>query len=74
MKISSPISMEMISYFIGVGFRESEHFTKNGILYVQNNDIILNGAVGSNTLSVKCKTDNCENSLNELEKILSNFG
>ena len=35
MKISSPISMEMISYFIGVGFRESEHFTKNGILYVE---------------------------------------
>jgi hypothetical protein len=73
-KIDRPISKEIISYLAGFGFRESEHFTQNGILYVQNDDITLNGAMGSNTISVKCRSSNCENSLDELEKILLNFG
>ena len=73
LKLDSYISTHLISYLTNFGFKESEHFTKNGIMYIQNKSVILSGAFGANTLSVKCKSSDCADQLDELEKILANM-
>jgi len=42
-------------------------------MYIQNKSVILSGAFGANTLSVKCKSSDCADQLDELEKILANM-
>lgn len=73
LKLDGSISSDMIAHFCNYGFKESGHFTKNGILYLQNENVVLSGAIGSNTISVKCKSNNCLEYLNEIEKILENI-
>jgi|TARA_R110000868_G_scaffold99024_3_gene272628 hypothetical protein len=69
-KVSPAISKEFQSQLINLGFVESAHFTKAGILYVDNLDFIVSGPFGTNKLQVKCKKKNCEQALNNFEALL----
>lgn len=66
-KIDRPIDTNLIAAFVALGFVESEHFTKAGILYVDNMDFIVTGPIGSNRLQVKCRRSDCDQKLNDFQ-------
>jgi hypothetical protein len=70
-KTDEPLDKAFMSYLVGLGFIEQEHFTVAGILYVTNKELILTGPFGSNRLQVTCKGDNCTQIVNDFENLLS---
>lgn len=76
-KTDQPLSIKHIEGLISNGFKEHAHFTKAGIMYVDNSDFILTGPLGSDRLQVKCVSVNCEKEpqkLNDLEDLLLQLG
>lgn len=54
-------------------FIESKSYTRVGILYVEDANLTAMGPFGSNRLQIRCKNDNCDASLANLEGILKNM-
>jgi hypothetical protein len=73
-KTDQPITKQVLSSLINLGFKESEHFTKVGILYVDNLDFIMTAPFGADRLQIKCKKANCFENLNDLEDLLLKIG
>jgi hypothetical protein len=75
-KTNCPLSMQHLSSLVKLGFTEYPHFTQAGILYVDNPDFILNGPLGSDRLTVKCKHKEaeCAQKINNLEGLLQQLG
>jgi hypothetical protein len=73
-KTNRPISKSDVSNLVKLGFTESPNFTKAGILYVDNSDLIVTGPIGSDRLQVKCKSGNCEEKVNDFEVLLQQLG
>ena len=74
LKLEKTIDKILISQLVSNSYKEYEHFTKAGILYVDNLDLIVTGPIGSDKLQVKCKTgSNCDQKLNDFEALLSNI-
>jgi hypothetical protein len=75
-KTDGPLSAEFLAFLLKNGFIESPHFTKAGILYVDNPDFNLTGPIGSDRLSVNCKHKHadCAQKLNDLEVLLQQMG
>jgi len=73
-KIDRTISMEFLALLISKGFVEAKHFTKSGILYAENNAIIVNGSFGSDILNIKCKVSQCDHFIDNFETLLMNTG
>jgi hypothetical protein len=69
-KIDRPLSLAFITAIVSKGFTEDGKFTKAGMVYVDNMDFILTGALGSDKLQAKCKLKDCDQKLNELEDLL----
>mgnify|MGYP001770822081 FL=1 len=76
MKTDRPLTLEDITFFANHGFRELPHFTKAGLLYVDNSDFTLTGPIGSDRLSVNCKHKHadCSEKINNLEVLLQQMG
>ena len=72
-KIDVPLSKDILPLLIGKGFTEAKHFTKAGMLYVENDVVIITGPFGSNIIHIKCKINECANSLNSFEELLTNM-
>ena len=66
-KTDKPLDLNMIDVLVKFNFIEQKHFTKAGILYVENKELVLTGPIGSNKIQVKCKKKDCANFLNSLE-------
>ena len=49
-KTDTPITIKTLNSLVRLGFAESEHFTKAGILYADNPDFIVTGPIGSDRL------------------------
>lgn len=73
-KIDTPISNNFLSLFLVNGFKELQHFTKAGIFYVENSDLIVHGPFGTDKLQIKCKKQDCQEKLNNLESLLQKLG
>ncbi len=73
-KTDQPISREHLNKLVSLGFRETEHFTKAGILYADNLDLIVTGPFGSDRLQVKCKVTDCSQKINDFEVLLAQLG
>lgn len=69
-KTDSPLDKKLLENLISLGFKELTHFTTVGILYVDNLDFIITGPFGSNRLQIKCRKQDCDQKLNDLEKTL----
>jgi hypothetical protein len=71
-KTDRPLSKNHLAFLVSQGFKETPHFTAAGILYVDNSDFILNGPLGSDRLTVKCKRNEaeCTQKINNLEVLL----
>lgn len=48
-----------------------KHMTNAGILYVENDDYILSGPIGSDKLQLKCKRGICEEHSKTVEQVLN---
>jgi len=70
LKIDRSITTEFLKALIEKGFTEAPNFTKAGLLYVDNLDLIVTGSLGTDRLHVKCKYKDCDKKLNELEGLL----
>lgn len=73
-KTDQPITANFLANLVKLGFYEHTHFTKVGIIYVDNSDFILTGPLGSDRLQVKCKFVDCDQKLNDLEGLLLQLG
>jgi len=73
-KLNRPIQQDIITYLKSNGFIESENFTKVGMLYMDNSDIIVSGPMGADRVNVRCKKANCEKILNDFEDLLIKMG
>lgn len=60
----------MIPILVAKGFKENERFSKNNVLYLEGNNFLLTGPVGSNRLQVKCKKGDCSAYQKDLEETL----
>jgi hypothetical protein len=69
-RLDRPITLSLIEIFKNNGFKELAHFTKAGLMYVENADGVVSGPIGADKLNVKCKKDNCEPFLNNIEQLL----
>lgn len=69
-KIGQPITKSLLSKLVDLGYKESAHFTKAGILYADNKDFIVTGPFGSDKLQVKCRKADCDQKLNDFESLL----
>ena len=69
-KTDRSLTKDHLAKLVGLGFVESAHFTKAGILYVDNADFIMTGPLGSDRLTVKCKQADCTEKFNNLEVLL----
>lgn len=69
-KTDQPISKKTLESLVLIGFKESPQFTKAGILYVDNLDLIITGPFGSDRLQVKCKNSDCAKKINDFEELL----
>jgi hypothetical protein len=69
-KTDQPVTQEVLAKLVAVGFKEAEHFTKAGILYADNEALIISGPFGSDRLQVKCKVKDCDQKLNDFEELL----
>ena len=72
-KISEPISNSLLQYLKLNGYRETEHFTKAGILYADNEDFLITGPMGTDKLQVRCKKDNCDQIIDKFENFLNSI-
>ena len=70
LKTDRPLESKIITFLVASGFNESKHFSDAGIIYLDNEDFILTGPIGSDRLQVKCKKLNCYDKLEELENKL----
>jgi hypothetical protein len=73
-KIDQPLTKVHLAALVNLGFREAAHFTKAGVLYVDNLDLIVTGPFGSDRLQVKCKVADCHQKLNDFEVLLTQLG
>lgn len=69
-KTDQPITIDLLKSLVAVGFKEYQHFTSAGILYLDNIDFIITGPLGSDRLQVKCKKDDCLQAINDLEMVI----
>jgi hypothetical protein len=74
LKTNQPLMKSHMVELTALGFVESEHFTKAGLLYMDNPDFIITGPIGSDRLTVKCKHSECSEKLNNLEELLKKIG
>jgi hypothetical protein len=62
-----------LDYLINNNYIEGKSYTKMGILYIEDDNLVAIGPFGSNRLQIKCKTNSCDESLLILENILKNI-
>jgi len=68
------VTRDFLVFFVANGYRELVQYTAAGILYVESDGLIVHGTFGSNKLQIKCKKPNCNDLLNDLEKLLQQTG
>jgi hypothetical protein len=73
-KLGAILTTDILVSLVNNGFTESKSFTKAGILYAENKEIIATGAFNTNILQITCKSANCTGSINSLEQLLATMG
>lgn len=69
-KIDRPVTQALIDILKSNGFTENPGFTKAGMLYVYNPDLIVSGPIGADRVNIACKKEDCEKILNDFEALL----
>lgn len=72
-RLFQPISLALLEFVKSHNFHEQAHFTKAGVLYADNLELIVIGSFGTDKLQVKCKKDQCDQILADFEALLQTF-
>jgi hypothetical protein len=72
-RTDEPLTTAHITALEKHGFKETPHFTKAGILYMDNPDFNLSGPIGSDRLTVNCRHADCTQKMNDLEELLQHL-
>lgn len=73
-KLDKPVDQALLEVLKSNGYHEAAHFTKAGMLYADNLDLIVTGPFGGDKLNAKCKKQDCDQFLNDLEALLVRTG
>lgn len=73
-KLDRPVDQSLLEVLKSNGYNEAAHFTKAGMLYADNLDLIVTGPFGGDKLNAKCKKQDCDQFLNDLEALLVRTG
>ena len=73
-KLDRPLDTTVLDVLKSNGYTEYAHFTKAGMLYADNPDLIVSGPFGGDRINVKCKKPDCDQFLNDFEALLSRTG
>jgi len=73
-KLDRPVDQALLDILKSNGYTEAPHFTKAGMVYADNPDLIVTGPFGGDKLNAKCKKQDCNQSLNDLEALLVRMG
>jgi hypothetical protein len=75
MKFDRNISKDFLPLLMDGGFKAADNYSKSGILYIENDSFIAQGAFGSNILQFKCKNkEKCHKKIDQLEELLKTIG
>ena len=69
-QVNQPVLKNILPLLKEAGFKESEHFTRAGILYVENSNFVVTGPFGGNKLQISCKVDHCQHYVDSFESWL----
>lgn len=74
-RLDTPLDKSIIDILQSNGYTVNDNFTKAGMLYADNPDLILSGPFGNNKITAKCKREgDCEQFLNNFEVLLGRMG
>jgi len=73
-KLDKTVDQSLLEVLKSNGFTEAAHFTKAGMLYADNLDLIVTGPFGGDKLNAKCKKADCDQILNDFEALLVRTG
>jgi hypothetical protein len=73
-RLDRPLDQSFIDVLKSNGFTVNDNFTKAGMLYADNPDLIVSGPFGNNKINAKCKNADCEQKLNDFEALLNRTG
>jgi len=73
LELDSSVLHNFISIFANNGFIANESYSKSGFFYAENNDLIVIGPFGGNSLQIKCKNNKCDDSILKVEEILASI-
>lgn len=74
-KLDRPLDKALLDVLkSSAGFTEHENFTKAGMLYADNPDLIISGPFGGDRINVRCKKTDCDQILKDFEALLVRTG
>jgi len=73
-KLDRPLDISLLDVLKSNGFTEARNFAKAGLIYADTKALIVSGPIGGDKLNVKCKKDDCDAFLNDLEELLIKTG
>jgi hypothetical protein len=68
--LSKPLELEHIQLFTCQGFRTLVSYTKQGIFYIANNDVVMIGPIGANRADIQRKTAKSDEAIDIITHIL----
>ena len=69
-RTDKPITQAILAELVKLGYKEHTQFTQAGILYADNDALLVSGPFGSDRLQIRCKVKDCDVKLNEFEELL----
>jgi len=72
-KLDRPVDKLLLAFLAQNQFNEATHFTKAGMLYLDNSNLTITAPLGADRLNVNCKKKDCDQILNDFEALLNNY-
>jgi hypothetical protein len=73
-KFDRPVLQDIVTFLRSNSFIESENFTKVGMLYMHNSDLIVSAPMGADRVTVRLLKKDSERILNDFEALLLKMG
>jgi hypothetical protein len=73
LQTGGPLLKNHIVKFTNSNYKQNESYIKSGILYLENDDLIMMGPLGSNRMQIKCKRKDCDKSISQIESIIKDI-
>lgn len=70
LEFNFPMVNKYLPQLLTLNFLDNNSYTSIGICYLEDDNIVALGPFGSNRLQIKCKNNNCESSICNLENII----